>query len=841
MTHPTSVSALVRHHRVAAGLSQEALSEKAGVSVRGLSDLERGRSRAPRLDTLNRLSEALGLDDAQRLALVQASGHLGADDQQEAASEAYPAPKAPASAVLKPNLPTYLTSLVGRDAEVTEVRGLLEQCTTRLVTLTGPGGVGKTRLAATVASDLSDAYPDGVIYIELASISDPDLVLSLIAQSLGIGERGDQSVLFDRVVLALREGRRLLVLDNFEHILSAASLLSDLLRETNDLYMLVTSRALLRLSCEQVFTVPPLPLPSRSELSTSETATRWPAVQLFVLRAQAVQPNLHVTPENFESILGICRELDGLPLALELAAARVNVLPPATLYARLQHRLSLLTSGRRDAPNRHRGLREAIAWSYDLLSAEEQRLFRWLGVFAGGFSLSMVETVCGERSERSEPGASDDVLDGIAALVEHSLVQPQAQPGPDNEPRFRLLETIREHALEQLTAAGEAQAARRRHAVACLDLAEAAERHLLSPQRGTWLPRLDADLDNIRAAIAWSVSPDGDPEIGLRLVGSLSWFWYLRGHLHEGSRVAEQAVHLSSDSVPESAQARCLMAIGGTAVMLGEAARAQPHLERCCAIFRATGDWRLAPALGLLGIAETSLGEPTRALESFSEGVVHARVMGHTWLEAYFLTNQGAATLLLGDEATAGEMYRASLRLFEDIDDPWGRGIALRGLANLALRQQDFATAQELFEAAVPSFRDTGDIRGLAQALIRLGKAAMYAGRVDYAAETWCEALRHWRDLGIWGGVVRCLTGLAWVAATRGAMERSTRLYAAVDRYAKSLDVVFPKADVAGIERTVKLLRDSLGEERFATAWSRGAALTLEQAADEALNAGSAA
>jgi predicted ATPase/DNA-binding XRE family transcriptional regulator len=831
MSHPTSVSALVRHHRVAAGLSQEALSEKAGVSVRGLSDLERGRSRAPRLDTLNRLSEALGLDDAQRLALVQASGHLGADDQDETASDARATPKAPASGISKPSLPTYLTSLVGREAEAAEVGRLLEQRTTRLLTLSGPGGVGKTRLAATVAANLSDAYPDGVIFIELASISDPDLVLSLIAQSLGIGERGDQSVLFDRVVLALREGQRLLVLDNFEHILSAASLLSDLLRETSELYMLVTSRALLRLSCEQIFTVPPLPLPSRSQFSTSETAARWPAVQLFVQRAQAVQPGFEVTPENFESILGICRALDGLPLALELAAARVNVLPPATLYDRLQHRLSVLTSGRRDAPNRHRGLREAIAWSYDLLSAEERRLFRWLGVFAGGFSLSTAETVCGE------PEAPTDVLEGIAALVEHSLIQiqPQAQPGRDNEPRFRLLETIREHALEQLVAAGEVQAARRRHALACLDLAEAAERHLLSPQRGTWLRRLDTDLDNIRAALAWSVSPDGDAEIGQRLVGSLSWFWYLRGHLHEGTRLAEQAVRLSSNAVPEFAQARGLMAVGGTAVMLGDGARARPSLDRCCLIFRATGDWRLAPALGLLGIAETSLGEPTRALESFSEGVVHARAMGHTWLEAYFLTNQGAATLQLGDEATAGEMYRASLRLFEEIGDPWGRGIALRGLANLALRQQDFGTAQELFEAAVPSFRDTGDIRGLAQALIRLGKAAMYAGRVDYAAETWREALRHWRDLGIWAGVVRCLTGLGWVAATRGSHEHATRLYAAVDRHAKSLDVVFPEQDVAGIDRTLMLLRGWLGDERFGAAWASGAALTLEEAADEAL------
>ena len=244
MSHSTSVSALVRHHRVAAGLSQEALSEKAGVSVRGLSDLERGRSRAPRLDTLNRLSEALGLDDAQRLALVQASGHLGSNDRDETSPTHMPRQRRLQARCRGQACPTYLTSLVGRDAEAAEIRGLLEQCTTRLLTLSGPGGVGKTRLAATVASNMSDAYAGGVIFIELASISDPDLVLSLIAQALGIGERGDQSVLFDRVVLALRDERRLLVLDNFEHVLSAASLLSDLLREASEVYMLVTSRAL---------------------------------------------------------------------------------------------------------------------------------------------------------------------------------------------------------------------------------------------------------------------------------------------------------------------------------------------------------------------------------------------------------------------------------------------------------------------------------------------------------------------------------------------------------------------------------------------------------------------
>jgi predicted ATPase len=682
-----------------------------------------------------------------------------------------------------------------------------------------------------------------VVFVELASITDPDLVLTLIAQSLGLGELSDQT-LFKRVAAALREGRRLLVLDNFEHVLGAATLISELLRETSDLGILVTSRTLLRLDGEQVFTVPPLPLPSRAQVTTADSAARWPAVELFVLRAQAVQPGLEITADNFESILGICRELDGLPLALELAAARANVLPPATLYARLQNRLSVLTSGRRDAPNRHRALRDAIAWSYDLLSAGEQRLFRWLGMFSGGFSLATAEAVCGDD-------APDGVLDGITALVEHSLIQIQIQTqiqtptqtddlcgcAPANDPRFRLLETIREHALEQLTAAGEAEAAHRRHAAVFLELAEAAERQLLGPEREMWLRRLDVELDNIRAVLAWSVSADGDLEIGQRLVGSLSWFWYLRGHLHEGGRWADQLVRLSNDRIPEFAQARAWMAVGGTAVMLGDAAKARPSLERCVDQYRKTGDWRLSPGLALLGLAQTGLGQPALALESFTDGVQQARSLGDAWLEAYQLTNQGAARVLLGDHPTAGELYRASLELFSEIGDPWGRGIALRGLANLALRQEDFGTARELFAAAAATFRETSDSRGLAQTLIGLGRAAMREGMTDYAAESWVEALRCWRDLNIWAGVVRCLTGLGWVAATRGQLERSTRLYAAVDRYARSLDVVFPERDMAGIQRTLAFLGAGLGDTRFAEVWSSGAALSLEQAAQEGLSA----
>jgi predicted ATPase/transcriptional regulator with XRE-family HTH domain len=838
MSHSQSVAALLRHHRVAAGLSQEALSERAGLSVRGLSDLERGRSRAPRLDTLNRLSDALGLDAAQRFALVEASGHLGpADAQDEPAEQPPPAADPPdaarpaGGAVTAPaRLPVYLTQLIGREADVDEIACLLTVPTTRLVTLTGPGGVGKTRLAVQVASNLADTYPDGAAFVELASIADPDLVVSLIAQTLGVAERRDQT-LFDLVVAALRDARCLLVLDNFEHVLSAAGVVADLLRETRGVDILVTSRTLLRLNGEQVFSVPPLPLPTGTDGNTVESAARWPAITLFVLRAQAVQPSFEVTADNVASVLGVCRALDGLPLALELAAARVNVLPPATLLERLQRRLAVLTSGKRDAPDRHRALRSAIAWSYDLLGPDEQRLFRWLGVFAGGFTLGTAEALCG--SPVGPDGTATSVLDGLGALVEHSLVQ--AQPTA-TDARFRLLETIREHALERLAAAGEAGLARRQHASVFLDLAESAERHLLGPRRGVWLQRLDADFDNIRAALAWCISAEGnDVETGQRLVGSLAWFWYLRGHLHEGSRWATQAVALTTEDVPEFAQARGLMAVGGTVVMLGDAQTARPHLERSTALYRKVGDWRLSAGLALLGLAQTSLGEPALALESYAEGVAHARAMGDVWIEAYMLTNLGGAWVRLGETANADELYSASLRLFTDLGDVWGRAIALRGMANLAALQKNYASARELFEAATQSFRDTGDTRGLAQTLIGMGKTAMRLGLTDDAAEIFREALQCWRDVGIWAGVVRCLTALGWVAATQGRLERSTRLYAAASPNATALRVVFPPADVAAIDRTLQFLRSELGDERFRSIWSSGAALSLAQAAEVGL------
>jgi predicted ATPase/DNA-binding XRE family transcriptional regulator len=805
-----SFAEVLRRSRLAAGLSQEALAERAGISVRGLSDLERGLSRAPRLHTLAQLADALGLDAAARQALTVASGYLTVGDRLTESAFIAAARPAPA----QHSLPGYLTGLLGRQDDVKTVCDLLRRATVRALTLTGPGGVGKTRLAVQVAAELADLFPDGVAFVPLAPLRDAALIPAAIAQVLGVGETGDLP-LFESLATALRTQRLLLVLDNYEHLLAGATLVADLLERCPSVKVLCTSRTRLRLRGEHAFPVQPLPVPAHGLVADPDAAAAWPAVVLFVERAQAVQPGFALTLENLEAVVGICRRLDGLPLALELAAARVTVLLPSALLKRLEQHLPLLTGGPRDAPARHQALRDAIAWSYDLLSESEQRLFRRLSSFAGGWTLPLAQEVCADSAADVE-----SVVPDLVALVEHSLVQPRV--GNDGEPRFGLLETLREHALERLEASGEAAGVRRRHATAFLRIAEQAEPHLVNADRDPWLQLIDLELDNFRAVLAWSCMAEGDAELGLYTLGSMSWFWYLRGRLQEGRMWSERLL-ATERSISAAARARALYTLGGVALMMqGLAPLARASLEESAELFRAGGDdRRRAHALTLAGLAATSQRDLSGARGQYRQAIELAQGNGDTWLEGLTMASSGATAELAGDLAVAEEQYRASLALFEHVDDKWGRALALRELGGLASARADFGAAQVVFEQSVALFREAGDARGLAQALLGLGRATLQAGAAEDARGVFVEALERWRDLGLRVGIVRNIAGLAGVAASQGQLERAARLFGA--------------ASDAADEGILATLRGRLGDADFEAAWAAGRSMTLEEAVADAL------
>jgi predicted ATPase/DNA-binding CsgD family transcriptional regulator len=767
------------------------------------------------------------------------------------------------------NLPAQLTPLIGREQEVATVCALLRRPEARLVTLTGTGGVGKTRLGLEVAADLLDDFADGMCFVPLAPISDSDLVVPTLAQALGIQEAGEQPVA-ELLQAHLRDKRLLLLLDNFEQVLAAASGLSGLLADCPELKILVTSRAVLHIRGEHEFPVPPLALPDLTHLPESESLLQYAAVALFLQCAQAAKPDFQVTPANTRAVAEICVRLDGLPLAIELAAARIKLLPPQALLTRLGHPLQVLTSGARDVPARQQTLRNTLAWSYDLLDAEEQRLFRRLSVFVGGCTLEAVE---GLSTALGEMPAS--VLDGVASLLDKSLLRQMEQEG--EELRLLMLATIREFGLEALAASGEMESTQRAHAAYYLALAEDAELELGGPQQAAWLERLEREHDNLRAALQWSLEQAGDEEAGqrretaLRLAGALYMFWWTLGHWSEGRTFLERAL-AASEGVAPSVRAKALYAaatltfiqshyeraealsseglalyrelgdqrgialslyhLGNVAWVRSDTAKARSLLEEALALFKEVDDREYAAyALFSLGLLASSQGEYARACALYEESLALFREIEHKRGIAHTLS-QLAQTLFVsqGDQARVRSLLEECLALSREIGFKEGIAASLLYLGQLALSQGDSATAHSLAEESVVLYKEMGHRHGTAESLAVLGKVVAAQGDFAAARRLYEESLALSEDLGEKWVIAACLVGLGEVVAAQQKLAWAAQLWGAADALRDAIGVPIPPVELADYERSLSAARVHLGERAFAAAWAQGRAMTPEQA-----------
>jgi predicted ATPase/DNA-binding CsgD family transcriptional regulator len=775
------------------------------------------------------------------------------------------------------NLPVQLTSLIGRETEVMAICNLIERPHVRLVTLTGTGGIGKTRLGLEVGTQSLRSFRDGVYFVPLASINEATLVIPAIAHTLGMQHRYAErhqpgAEHMEYLKTFLQEKQSLLLLDNFEQVIRAAPAIAELLAACPHLKVLVTSRAALHLSGEHEFPLPTLALPDGTSPLPIHELTQYAAIALFLQRAMAIKPDFDVTTTNAQAIAMICRRLDGLPLAIELAAARIKLLPPQALLQRLIHPLNVLTGGRQNAPERHQTLRTTIAWSYHLLNAVEQQLFRRLSVFVGSCSLEAIEVMYS-----SYPDSTMLVLDGVSSLIDKSLLR-QIEQG--DKPRIVMLETIREYALEMLEANGEEYLSHHAHAAYYMTLAEESERELVGPQQASWLERLEQEHDNLRAALEWSLQKDEDPietqqrmEIALRLAGALRRFWQMHGHLNEGQIFIEKILAASEGILVSSqARAKALIAAGTLASIQNDYDRTEAYCSESLLLFRELGDPQgTALSLFLLSVVPMMKGDNVAARSLTEEALTLFREMDDKERVAWSLSTLGvldsqeekyvsanahyeeslaihrklsnkrgiAASLLRlaqllfvsqGDQAALRSLLEEGLALNQELGEKEGIANVHSLYAQLAFRQGDISGARAQLENCILLYREIGQRRALAESLAILARIALSQKERTEARVLYDESREIASELNHMWLIAACLEGQAGMAADEDQLTYAAQLWGAAHALRETIRVSIPLIDRTDNERAIATARTRLGEKDFAAAWEAGRAMTPEQA-----------
>ncbi len=838
---PVSFATLLRQLRHAAGLTQDELADRAHVSARTISDLERGLN-GPRKTTVMLLADALRLGAADRKKLAAAARGKIVDA----------APPASPSV----SLPAYLTRLIGREADTTTILDLIAHQHRRLVTLIGTAGIGKTRLAVAVASQLTPSFPDGVYFIPLAQVQEWKLIPSSIAQVLGIQEEPGQS-LWDLITTALATKTALFLLDNLEHLLEGGAFVVDLLSACPGLTVLITSRAALRVRGEQRYPVSPL-----ASVPSVESGERSAAEELFIERAQEVQPLLPLTPANLKSIAAICLRLEGIPLAIELAAMRVAVFAPPDLLRHLDHRLSLLVAGPRDLPPRQQTMRDAVAWSYDLLDPSEQWLFRRLAVFVGGWTIEAGRAVCADD-------VPPDLLMGIVTLVEANLIQIEPEDEDADEPRYTMLEILREYGLEQLEAHDELACVQRRHAEYVLMLAQSAKEGLRGSEQIRWLVQLDKVLGNLRAALQWA--SEHDASLGLAVAAALWRYWYIRHYPGEGRSWLERfltqtqglagleltqaqvnfgaSVLATEQEKPEEAERFAIASLSlfqeagdgvGMCLTLNTLAQismmqdrfnqSERYHRQALALSRTLDDaGLLGTILSNLGRIVTWQGRYSEALDLLEEGLAHLRAQGYSLGIAASLLNLSHLFFLQEQFTQSATYAEESLVLAKQIGNSKLIAAAFDHLGNAATGQGHYQQAFVALEQSHQIYQDLNDKLGIATVLMHQGDLAREQHEWQQAEAYYAISLSLFQQANFPMDIATCLEKWAKVLLEQGQAERAAHYVSKATTMCEDMDIGSQATIFQRLKQVKDDIQEALGADTFQAAWEKGKTLSLDE------------